>query len=85
MFAEWVNSRPLDESIAPSIFFKHLANAFDVGLVEVQVSCYRPAVAASHQVIAAEWNLAGNLDALRAALKASHVDVHEVSLAEASK
>lgn len=78
LHADWVNSRALDESVALSIFLEHLRDALQVGLCEVQVSGDRPATQTGDQIVVGEWNLAGDLDALRAALNAARVEVRGV-------
>lgn len=80
LHAEWVNSRPLDQSIAFSIFLKHLSDAFQVGLCEVKVSSESSALTAGDECVVGEWHLTGDLNVLRSALQATMVDVHTVSL-----
>lgn len=75
LHADWMNSRPLDQSVPLSVFLDYLSQALDVGLVEIQVSCDRPATQAGDQIVVGEWNLTGDLDSLRAALKAPEVVV----------
>ena len=75
LHADWTNSRPLGQSIALVAFLKHLSDAIQIGLVKVEVCGDRPAIQTGDQCVVGEWRLAGNLDALRAALQASGVDV----------
>lgn len=78
LHADWVNTRALDESVALPIFLEHLADALRIGLVEVQVRSNSTAVQAGDQIVVGEWDLSGDLDLLRSALKAPAVNVRGV-------